>query len=161
MANIDHVGVDLVRHGPEVTQLGDVTALPLESSSFDALICIHVLEHVVDDRAAIAELFRVLRPGGWALITVPLRLDRRTHEDPSVTDPKERERQFGERSHVRFYGVDLLDRLRAAGFTLRLDPASEIDPATRARHGLRDDENVLHCLRPMVDPPATGGQPKE
>ena len=152
MANIDYAGVDLVRHGPEVTRIGDVTALPLESDSFDALICIHVLEHVVDDRRAIAELFRVLRPGAWALITVPLRLDLPTHEDPSVTDPAERERQFGERSHVRFYGADLPERLRAVGFVVTLDPASEIDPATRSRHGLREDENVLHCLKPLAQP---------
>lgn len=152
MANIHYVSVDLMRR-PEVTTVGDVAALPFRSGAFDALICIHVLEHVENDRGAMAELFRVLRPGGWALVTVPVHLDRATYEDPSITDPDERARAFGERGHVRAYGRDLVDRLRSAGFEVELDPAGAIPERAIRRHGLRRDEHVFRCRRPIESRP--------
>jgi SAM-dependent methyltransferase len=105
------------------------------------------LEHIEDDRQAMRELFRVLKPGGWAIVSVPLKLDGLTYEDPTVTDPEDRLRAFGERSHVRLYGLDLEDRLREVGFAVRLDWASEIPLETRRRFGLRDDENLLLCRK--------------
>ena len=145
--NVDLVGVDLKHAGPHVTAIGDIVDLPFANGSFDVVICIHVLEHIRDDAKAISELYRVLRPGGWALVSVPLLLDRPTREDPSVTDPAERERLFGEPSHVRYYGMDLTDRLRNAGFDVELDLASAI-PAEKLRlFALRDDENVFYCLK--------------
>lgn len=150
MPGIEYVGLDLVRRGPEVTVTGDVTALPMPSGSFDAVICIHVLEHVDDDRRALAELYRVLKPGGWAIITVPIRLDRLTYEDPAITAPEERARAFGERGHVRLYGGDFVDRLSSAGFEARLDRASEVPLAVQRRFGLRRDENIFHCRKPRV-----------
>lgn len=119
----------------------------MAAGSFDAALCIHVLEHVEDDRHAMAELHRVLRPGGWALVSVPIRLDRPTHEDPAITDPAERQAVFGERSHVRFYGADLADRLREVGFEVELDLASDIPDDVRKRHGLRMDENLFRCRK--------------
>jgi SAM-dependent methyltransferase len=49
---------------------GDAERLPFDQASFDLIVALDVLEHV-DDRAAVGELARVLRPGGWAIITVP------------------------------------------------------------------------------------------
>ena len=144
--NIRHVGVDL-RSGSGVSVVGDVAALPFASDRFDAALCIHVLEHVTADQRAMAELHRVLRPGGWAVVSVPIRLDQPTHEDPAVTDPAERARLFGERGHVRFYGRDFAERLQAAGFDVNMDPADGVPPAVRRRFGLRADENLFHCRR--------------
>lgn len=150
MSNLDYVAVDLER-GPHTTVIGDVTRLPLKSAEFDAIICIHVLEHVMDDRAAIDEIYRVLRPGGWALISVPIRLDQNTYEDSSITSPAARKIAFGETSHVRFYGRDMADRLEAAGFEVKMDAADSLDPNLVARHGLLRDENVFLCGRPLVE----------
>ena len=96
----------------------DITDIQFEGNRFDALYCSHVLEHVPDDRRAIRELLRVLKPGGWALFMVPIKRDR-TYEDPGITDPAERERIFGQHDHVRAYGPDFLDRLTEAGFHAR------------------------------------------
>ena len=65
------------------------------AAEFDAIICNHVLEHVPDDRAAMLELRRILRPGGTAILMVPFHPDRETFEDPSVVDPEQRTELFG------------------------------------------------------------------
>ena len=92
---------------------------------------------------------RWLAPGGHVLVSVPIRLDSPTYEDPSVVTPEERRRLFGERDHVRYYGRDLAARLAAAGFRVALDRADSIPEHVRERHGLRTDEHVFHCRRPV------------
>jgi arsenite methyltransferase len=47
---------------------GEVTALPVESGTFDGAVCVQVLEYVSDVAAALAELHRALRPGGRAVV---------------------------------------------------------------------------------------------
>jgi SAM-dependent methyltransferase len=116
----------------------DVTALELPDGAFDAVICSHVLEHVPDDAAAMAELRRVTAPGGFALVMVPLALERAaTYEDPAITDPADREREFLQADHVRLYAPDIADRLRAAGFAVEtVDLHAELGPEAAARHRL-------------------------
>jgi SAM-dependent methyltransferase len=125
----------------------DVTALDLPDGAFDAVICSHVLEHVRDDRAAMRELRRVTAAGGCALVMVPLALDReRTHEDPGITAPADREREFLQADHVRLYAPDIADRLRDAGFAVELvDLHAELGPEGAARHGLLASDLVLLC----------------
>jgi SAM-dependent methyltransferase len=88
------------------------------------------LEHIDDDRQAMRELFRVLRPRGIALLTVPINPSRQqTYEDASITDPKERQAHFNAPDHRRYYGLDFADRLGDVGFqveTFRLTPALEV-----------------------------------
>jgi hypothetical protein len=148
-SGLRYIGLDLVRTGPHVTITGDVSAIPLPDKSCDIVFCSHVLEHVVDDVAAIAELHRVLQPGGRAIISVPMQFEQATIEDPSVTDPAARKLLFGEEDHVRFYGADIFARLETAGFRVELDLASELAEALCRRHGLRRDENIFFCEKPL------------
>ncbi len=143
---IDFVGVDLEGR-PHAPLKVDIQDIPFESNSFDAIICIHVLEHVENDTCAMGELFRVLKPGGWALISVPIDFDRATYEDPSIVDPQERKQHFGEEQHVRAYGRDFAERLQASGFNVRLDRGADLPAETKKRHGLLDDENVFYCTK--------------
>jgi SAM-dependent methyltransferase len=108
----------------EVTRC-DVTSIGYPDDSFDLIICSHVLEHVPDDGLAMRELCRVLKPGGAAVLQVPISASLpRTIEDPSVIDPRERERRFGQNDHVRIYGADYTDRLRGNGFQVEIfDPS--------------------------------------
>lgn len=93
----------------------DITDIQYPDDSFDVIYCSHVLEHVPDDRKAMREFFRVLKPSGWAMLLVPI-VGEQTFEDPSITDPAERARVFGQDDHVRIYGRDYVGRLREAGF---------------------------------------------
>jgi SAM-dependent methyltransferase len=147
MSNLYYVAGDLQRH-PETTLRMDVTAAPISSNSFDALICVHVLEEVMPDRLAMGEIFRLLKPGGWAVVTVPTNMNALTYEDPSITSAAARARAFGEPAHVRVYGYDLADRLQACGFEVTVDLAENVPVEKRSRYGLRDDENIFFCRKP-------------
>jgi SAM-dependent methyltransferase len=132
---------------------GDVTDLRFRDESFDFALCVHVLEHVPDDRSAIGELYRVLRPGGRALIQVPPSSLEVTFEDPSVTSPTERERLFGQHDHVRVCGADYDHRLAEPGFSVELvDYVAQLEPRAQARYGLRVGEPFYLCTKP---PPTT------
>jgi SAM-dependent methyltransferase len=117
----------------------DVTEIDLPDASVDVLLCVHVLEHVEDDRRALRELHRVLAPGGWGVVQVPIQGER-TDEDPAVRDPEERRRRFGQEDHVRMYGRDFRDRLVDAGFEVDVVVfRDELSPRERARYGLEYD----------------------
>jgi SAM-dependent methyltransferase len=119
---------------------GDLRGMPFATSSFDVIVCFHVMEHIHDDRAGFAEIARLLAPGGVGILCVPLR-GATTQEGAPQADW---ERLYGQSDHVRYYGMDIEDRMRAAGLTvervdaLRYFPAAEID-----RHALRGDDRYL------------------
>ena len=101
-----------------------------------------------------SELHRVLAPGGMAILMVPIALDHATtDEDPSVTDPQERIRRFGQFDHVRLYGRDYVDRLKSAGFEVVEDAMTErMSPTEIFRHGLLRSEVVHAGLKPVTPP---------
>jgi SAM-dependent methyltransferase len=109
-----------------VTHRVDLTRTGLPDAGYDVVIANHVLEHIPDDRAAMRELFRLLKPGGYALLTVPINASRPdTYEDPSVTAAPELWAHFSAHDHLRYYGLDFSDRLVEAGFqveTFRVSP---------------------------------------
>lgn len=98
----------------DITQMTEIA-----TGAFDVLIACDVLEHVPDDRRALREIYRVLSNGGCAILTVPQPDHmKETIEDPSVTNPEERLRRFGQIDHVRLYGDDFKARIESAGFTV-------------------------------------------
>ena len=123
----------------------DVQSIPLEDCSVDAIICNHLLEHVEDDRRALGELYRVMRPGGWGIMLVPEDRGRATtFEDDSITDAEERTRLFGQYDHRRIYGRDYDDRLRAAGFEVsRIPFAESLTAEERATYCVGGDDLVV------------------
>jgi len=151
------VTTDLTR--ADVDLRCDLQAIPLPDCTFDLLLCSHVLEHVDDDRQAMRELHRVLRPGGLALVCVPLDESRdETYEDPTVVDPKDREREFLQFDHVRLYGNDMEARLREAGFDVVIPQyARTLEPALAERHGMNDPGMWVCARRVGGDPVSAGG----
>jgi SAM-dependent methyltransferase len=143
LASIDYVAGDLHPTGVDVRL--DLTDIALPDESFDAVLCSHVLEHVPDDRRAMAEIRRVLRAGGWALINVPSDPERTTtFEDPQIVAPGDRLQQFGQADHVRVYNsAEFADRLRRTGFDVDVDPV-QFTAAERLRYRLDGDGGWDH-----------------
>jgi SAM-dependent methyltransferase len=147
-SNLDYTSADLDPDRAMVRM--DLTDIPHPDGSFDVALCSHVLEHVADDRKAMSELYRILKPGGWAIVMVPLDHERaRTFEDPRVVSPEERERLFWQADHVRLYGRDLHERLEEAGFgvsveSYRPEPAKDVV----RRYGLRQHDEIYLCSKP-------------
>jgi SAM-dependent methyltransferase len=129
-----------LRESARPDHLVNIEAIDLPDESYDRAICNHVLEHV-DDRKALAELYRILRPGGIAVLTTPIIEGwAETYENPAVTGKSERLLHFAQSDHVRIFGRDLRDRIRAAGFALDEMVAKEPDVH---RYGLMRGETVF------------------
>jgi SAM-dependent methyltransferase len=140
-----YVTADLFAKG--VDRKENIERLTVADASFDVAICLHVLEHV-DDRAAISELFRVLRPGGMLVAMFPIIEGwDETFEDASKVSPEERLFYFGQHDHVRFFGRDARARLAAPGFVV--DEYTGVEPYV-SRFGLARGEKVFLCRRPSL-----------
>jgi SAM-dependent methyltransferase len=145
---------DLTQRG--VTHQVDITQLPMASETYDVVIANHVLEHIDDDRLAMRELFRVLQPGGIALLTTPINPTRQeTYEDATITDPVMRHAHFNASDHRRFYGLDFANRLKDVGFsveTFRMTPAEEVIFGLLPMEWLYVATRPSGILFPQLDP---------
>lgn len=130
----------------------DLTAIKLPDTSVDMVLANHVLEHV-DDTKALAEIHRILRPGGQAVLTVPMVEGwDETYEVPGL-DEATRTRRYGDPDHMRFYGRDVRARIEAAGFTLAEFAATEPDVST---HALHRGERIFIGTKPLAGAPNEG-----
>jgi len=152
--NFDYVpcakfGVDYTDKYPSNTINVDITQIQFDDNSFDVIYCSHVLEHVPDDIKALREFYRVLKPGGWAMLQVPIDKSLAvTYEDLSIVDPAERETAFGQYDHVRVYGVDYIERLIKAGFLV--DKNNYIGSFTQNEifyNGFQNGEDIFICTK--------------
>lgn len=117
--NIDYLTADI--HGRNVMVKMDITDIRFPDETFDAIICNHVLEHIIDDHKAMSELYRTLKRGGWAILQVPISLTlNNTFEDFTITTATSREESFGQKDHVRIYAKDYKDKLTQAGFKVNV-----------------------------------------
>ena len=126
----------------------DITNIPEPDAHFDLVLCYHVLEHIPDDRKAMAELYRITKPGGLVLAQVPHR-EVPTDEDPSISDPAIRLERFGQDDHVRWYNrEDFVDRLSEAGFEVeQLNYAQQLSEEVQTRNVLRSEEIIFVCRK--------------
>lgn len=148
LPNIHYTTADL--ESPLAKVKMDIHKMPFDDGSFDVIFCNHVMEHVEDDYVAMSEVNRVLKSGGWAIMQIPIfhPIPDVTIEDPSITDPKERERLFGQDDHVRLYGKDYPDRLRKAGFEVELqDLLGELGEDVFKLHALPKDDPIYLCTK--------------
>ncbi len=118
------ITADLEPRGVELAL--DVRRLPFRDAAFGLVIASHVLEHVLEDRQALAEIHRVLGPGGLALLLVPVTVDK-TVEYGAADKTRN--------DHVRECGPDYFDRYATAGFEvelLRSDSSCPVPPSRRS-----------------------------
>lgn len=127
----------------------DVHDIPFDDNSFDVIMCNHVLEHVEDDHKVMGEFFRVMKKGGWGIFQVPIDTSREeTFDDSSITDPKERERNYWQADHVRLYGNDYGKKLAAVGFDVIEDNfINELSQKEVERYALPKGELIYYCKK--------------
>ncbi len=114
---------------PDVDEHADITSIDFADESFDIIICHRVLEHVMDDRGALKELYRILKKGGFLNISVP----------QGMYLEKTREWYFPETTtcgHVRQYGRDFITRLEEAGFSAQVENSLLVQSAEEHRRDL-------------------------
>ncbi|MGA3051511.1 MAG: class I SAM-dependent methyltransferase [Chitinispirillaceae bacterium] len=147
MPRLEYVSVDRSNNLADYRM--DITDLHLESESFDCLLCVHVLEHVSDDLQALREMRRILKPGAWAIIGVPIDHSRRiTLEDPLATSDADRLKLFGQADHVRVYGNDAAQRFEYAGFEVtEVDYFEQLSAVEQVKYGVIGGEEIFHCKR--------------
>ena len=147
LPGLDYLAADL--NGMDATEAVDITDIRHPDDTFDAICCSHVLEHVPDDRRAMAELHRVLSPSGWAVLLVPITAAE-TVEACGAIDPETRLRLFGQEDHVRRYGPDFVDRLRDVGFDVKKFVAGDfLGREERVRIAVHTEAagEIFHCTK--------------
>ena len=143
--DISYLSGDL--ESPDAMVRLDLTQIELPDRRFDLVLCSHVLEHIPDDEKAMREMYRVTKPGGPAIIQVPL-YGPTTYEDSSILTEEGRQKAFGQRDHVRKYGEDIVARLERAGFAVVAQrPVELVPPDLRDFMGLKN-QIILECRRP-------------
>lgn len=148
LKNLDYTTGDLLSPIADVKM--DVRQIPFANNTFDVVMCNHVLEHIVELDQAVGELLRVLKPGGWAILQVPLDVNLATTiEDPSVTSPAERNLLYGQYDHVRLFGTDFPEILRRYGFETREEDFCHLLPDGLIRQsGLTRNEILFRYFKP-------------
>jgi SAM-dependent methyltransferase len=149
--DINYLTADL--NSESVMMKIDITNISYDDNSFDFIICNHVLEHIIDDRKAMAELYRILKPGGRAILQVPISASlESTYEDSSIITPLERERAFGQADHVRIYARDYEQRLEQVGFAVDIFEWSANNHCfggQKNKFGLIEAERVYCARKPI------------
>ncbi len=148
LKHINYTTTDL--NSPLADVKADICDLPFENDMYDIIFCNHVLEHIPDDTKAMQELFRVLKPGGMAVLQIPQDLNRDiTFEDDSIIDPKERAKIFGQYDHVRVYGRDYFEKLRSIGFRVEeIDYTAILLETEVKKYCLAKGEILPICYKP-------------
>ena len=145
LKNLDYITADL--YSPIADVKADICNLPFKNNEFDVIFCNHVLEHIEDDKKAMSELYRVLKPNGFGIFQIPQDLTReKTYEDFTITSPKERAKHFGQYDHVRIYGKDYFNKLRSAGFKVdEINYSAEISDDLVKKYCLVKNEILPVC----------------
>ena len=119
-----------------------------EDSSFDYVIANHVLEHILDEAKAFAELKRILKHDGTLIISFPVCTDIPTCEDNTITTDEGRLKAFGQSDHVRLYGTDFKERIGRYGLNVKVySPESELTNEEITRYGFIHDDVSIFCTK--------------
>ena len=148
--NLDYISTDF--SSPLAKVKMDIQNIIYEDNFIDCILCFHVLDHVADDNRAIYELYRVLRPGGWAIIqsSVDLSMEK-TFEDPTATTTKERLKIYGQIDLARKYGRDFVTRLIAPGLIVKpIQYGREIGEDLSKKYGISINDTFYYCTKPAL-----------
>ena len=149
MRNLNYTTADIEGGYDPGKEIMDVMAIPQADNLFDVVICIHVLQHVQDDAKAMREIFRVLKPGGWAILNSRMDSTMETTLEMSKVSLSEDQRKAMHANELyRVYGQDLKLRLESAGFAVNGDRyLASLDEKTIEKCFLRTAGEVYLCKK--------------
>jgi len=142
-ARVNYLSVDIDHR--KAMRKEDIRKLSFKDNSFDFIVCMHVFEHIDEDKQAMREIHRVLKPSGVALLDVPIDSTRAdTYEDSSVITPEARTQEFLQWDHLRLYGRNYPDVLAAEGFRVEIkDVIKSLGRDFVEAHGLEASSNYF------------------
>ena len=142
----EYLSIDL--YSPAMRRM-DLMSLEVPDASKTLIWCSHVLEHVPDDRRALAEMFRVLAPGGMLILQVPIRGEK-TIEDSAVKSEAGRLVKFLQEDHLRLYGLDLRNRIEQSGFACEVLSSADMPLEQQNLYSLKTPlyREVFVCRKP-------------
>lgn len=129
----------------------DATAIEFPDNSFDFFIANHILEHIPDYKKVLSEVFRVLKPGGIALLQTPFESALvNNFEDEGIASPALRTHYYGQWDHVRVFSeARLLESMNEAGFNLQIIKHEELFTAEEGEYyGVSLSEYLLQAVKP-------------
>jgi len=120
-APLEYVKADLYPKNHDIQKI-DATEIPFSNDIFDFIIANHILEHIPDYHKALSEFYRVIKPGGIAILQTPYsRLLKNNFEDEGIDNDDLRLFFHGQEDHVRTFGEhQFLKSLEEAGFSLKV-----------------------------------------
>lgn len=126
----------------------DVTNIHYPDASFDVIYCSHVLAYVPNDKQAMKELFRVLKPHGWAILADPVSYSKTT-DVPFIDKASSHFQTYDPEDSLHHYGPDYEDRLRAAGFkTSVIHPSDFLNAEERECMGITTmADEIFYCTK--------------
>jgi hypothetical protein len=108
-----------------------------DDASHDSVVAFDILEHIVDYKAALFEVLRVLSSSGVAVFTVPQKdISLETLEDDTIASSVDRQKLYGQRDHLRIFGSDFCSTLQEIGFDVSIVDHSSFPDLVKV--------NVLH-----------------
>lgn len=152
---------DFLRNSPQVTEYidadinpnvatyqADITQIPYADCSFDLVLCSHILYCVPEDRKAMQELYRILRPGGRVLIVDTI--EGETTQELSHLPAQTLRKEYGDEATCRVYGRDIVQILGQYGFKSRIiDYVKQLPPDFVEKECLTNafDSEIVDCLK--------------
>lgn len=144
-----YIPCDLFPTVPDVMKV-NILDIPLGNGSVDVLLANHVMEHVADDGRALAEIVRVLKPGGYAILQTPYSSKlHHTWSDSGIDSDEARLQAYGQEDHMRLYGQDIFECFERAGLRSEVRTHRELLPAIDSvRFGVNEAEPFFLFYKP-------------
>ena len=147
-SNYDRLDIVPFKH---VNLVRDITDSGLEDAIYDLSIAWHIFEHIKEDEKAISEVYRVLKPGGKLLVSVPIYPEGNQHTFEDKNTPYEDyEKVYGHHDHCRSCGMDYYERFEEQGFITKTLEVKNLEDDVIDYHGLRRD-HVVWCFEKPIN----------
>lgn len=135
-------------YSPLVDDKVDLTDMKIYNDNrFDIFICSHILEHIKDDKKAMRELYRILKPGGWGIAMVPIMLSlEETYEKNEPLSEDDRWKHYMQNDHERLYSKKgFISNLEMAGFKVNQFGINYFGEETFNKAGIQN-RSVLYIV---------------